>query len=193
MDSTKLIINGGKVAATGTETVNTLFFGATQQAAGTWGATGSGATHIDDVHFSGTGGVVSVLTASANDYATWGSSYLPTDVSVPTADSDGDGMSNFREYAFGLNPTLGSSVNPVTVPLNKITGMFSYTRRATPLTTGLTYTVQTSTDLASRPTDVTATQTVTGTVGDVQTVDVILSRAIPLTAPSIFVRVKATP
>ena len=192
-DSTKLIINGGRVAATGTETVNTLFFGATQQAAGTWGATGSGATHIDDVHFSGTGGVVNVLTASANDYATWGSSYLPTDVSVPTADSDGDGMSNFREYAFGLNPTLGSSVNPVTVPLNKITGMFSYTRRATPLTTGLTYTVQTSTDLASRPTDVTATQTVTGTVGDVQTVDVILSRAIPLTAPSIFVRVKATP
>ena len=129
----------------------------------------------------------------ATDYDTWAAVYLPTDVSDPAGDNDGDGLSNQEEYAFGLNPTLGTSVNPITVPLNKTTGMFTYTRRATPAASGLTYTVQTSTDLAAWPTDVTATQTVTGTVGDVQTVDVTLSGTIPLTAPSIFVRVKAAP
>ena len=50
----------------------------------------------------------------------------------------------------------------------------------------------TSTDLSIWPTDVTATRTVTGTVGHVQTVDVTVTGA-PLTAPSIFVRVKAAP
>ena len=154
----------------------------------TWTKTASGKTWT----FVESTGVLTLTSGS--DYTTWSAAYLPgADVSNPAADNDGDGLTNQQEYAFGLNPTLGSSVNPITVPLNKTTGMFTYTRRATPLTTGLTYTVQTSTDLAAWPTDVTATQTVTGTVGDVQTVEVTLSGAIPLTAPSIFVRVKATP
>ena len=154
----------------------------------TWTKTASGKTWT----FVESTGVLTLTSGS--DYTTWAAAYLPgADVSNPAADNDGDGLTNQQEYAFGLNPTLGSSVNPITVPLNKTTGMFTYTRRATPLTTGLTYTVQTSTDLVAWPTDATATQTVTGTVGDVQTVDVTLSGAIPLTAPSIFVRVKATP
>jgi hypothetical protein len=102
-------------------------------------------------------------------------------------------LNNQQEYAFGLNPTLGSSVNPVTVPLDKTTGMFTYTRRATPAASGLTYIVQTSTDLVTWTPDATAVQTVTGTASEVQTVDVTLSGTIPLTAPSIFVRIKAAP
>ncbi|WP_035614063.1 autotransporter-associated beta strand repeat-containing protein [Haloferula sp. BvORR071] len=65
-DSTKLVIDGGKVAPSGTETVDTLFFGALQQAAGTWGAPGSGADHIDDNRFSGSAGVVKVQPWSVN-------------------------------------------------------------------------------------------------------------------------------
>lgn len=129
-----------------------------------------------------------------SEYATWASGYLPgADVSNPAADNDGDGLTNQQEYAFGLNPTLGSSVNPITVPLDKTNGMFTYTRHATPASSGLTYVVQTSTDLVTWTTDASATQAFIGTVGGVQTVEVTLSAAIPLTAPTIFVRVKATP
>ena len=189
-DTNKLVIGGGKVAATGTETVNTLFFGAVQQAAGTWGATGSGATNIDDVRFSGNTGVVNVLTGSVDDYATWAASFTPTDVSIPTADSDGDGMTNQQEYAFGLNPTSGASVSPITSPLNKTTGMFSYTRRATPALTGLTYTVLTSTNLVTWTPDAGAVAESVVTAGDVQTVTFTVAN--PAVNGLLFVRVKAS-
>ncbi len=190
-DTGKLVIGGGKVQATGTETVNTLFFGAVQQAAGTWGFTGSGATNIDTVHFSGTTGVVNVLTGPAIDYATWAASYLPTDVSVPTGDPDGDGMTNQQEYAFGLNPTSGASVSPITAPLNQATGMFSYTRRATPALTGLTYTVLTSTNLVTWTLDAGAVPESVVTAGDVQTVTFTVSN--PAVDGKLFVQVKAAP
>ena len=140
--------------------------------------------------------LIPVTAPTGNDYDTWISNYpsitAPAD-KLSTADPDGDGLTNQQEYAFGLIPSSGSSVNPVTVPLDKTTGTFTYTRRETPLITGLTYSVQTSTDLATWTTDATATQTVTGTASGVQTVQVTLSGAIPITAPSIFVRIKATP
>ena len=154
----------------------------------TWTKTASGKTWT----FVESTGVLT-LTSDGNDYTTWAAGFGPADVSNPAGDNDGDGLTNQKEYAFGLNPTLGSSANPITVPLNKTTGTFSYTRRATPLTTGLTYTVQTSTDLATWPVNVTAMQTVTGTVGDVETVQVTLGGTIPLTAPKFFVRVQAVP
>jgi autotransporter-associated beta strand protein len=48
----------------GNNTVNTLTVDGVQQAAGTYGATGSGAAHIDDVHFAGSG-VLNVTTRPA--------------------------------------------------------------------------------------------------------------------------------
>jgi autotransporter-associated beta strand protein len=193
-DLGKLILSGGSVAATGTETVTTLFFGAVQQAAGTWGATGSGATHIDDVHFSGTTGMVSVLVgpSAVSDFDAWLGTFstitLPAD-KLPTADPDGDGMTNQQEYAFGLNPASASSANPIAASLSSTTGKFSYTRRATPATTGLIYTILTSPNLVTWTEDVGAAQTVV-TSSNVETVTFTLSNTA--TTGKMFVRVKAS-
>ncbi|MDP3850397.1 MAG: hypothetical protein Q8Q59_07840 [Luteolibacter sp.] len=131
-----------------------------------------------------------ILTkVSGSDYDTWAATYLPAIVTNPAADLDNDGLTNQQEYAFGLNPTLGSSVNPITVPLNKTTGTFTYTRRKLSLVTPLAYTVKTSTDLAIWTPASISGESIT-TAGDIETVVVTLSGA-PLGAPKLFVRVSA--
>jgi hypothetical protein len=101
-------------------------------------------------------------------------------------------MTNQQEYAFGLDPTKGSSVNPIIGPPDKTSGMFKYTRRATPATTGLTYTVWTSTNLTvwTKDDDASTGQTVESTSGEVETVVVTLTGA-PLTEAKLFMRVTA--
>ncbi len=124
----------------------------------------------------------------ANDYNSWLAlfTFAPGADTTPTGDPDGDGLNNQQEYAFGLNPTSGSSVNPVTVPLSG--SAFSYTRRAT---SGLTYTVWTSTTLAGWVQDNGAIQNPLGTPdgNGVQTVAVTLT-ATPV-GGKLFVRVQA--
>jgi hypothetical protein len=128
-------------------------------------------------------------TAPVNDYGTWATDYLPSDVSVSAADFDGDGLTNQQEYAFALNPTSGSSVNPIKVALDTSAGTFSYARRD-PALTGLSYAVFTSTDLTTWTLDVGAVQAAGAPAAGVQTVAVTLSSAL-LTAPKLFVRVRA--
>jgi hypothetical protein len=124
------------------------------------------------------------------DYDSWalsfGSGFTDTQ---PGSDPDGDGMTNQQEYAFGLNPTTGSSVNPITAQPNKANGTFSYTRRATPASTGLGYTVLTSTDLVTWTPDAAVGETI-AISGAVETVTFSLSPAL-LEAPKLFVRVQA--
>jgi autotransporter-associated beta strand protein len=128
----------------------------------------------------------------SDPFAAWIGTNYPT-LSNKTAggDPDGDGMSNQAEFAFGLNPSSSSSCNPIKVPFDKTSGTFSYTRRATPASTGLAYTVWTSTDLKTWTQDSAASagQTVSATNGDVQTVAVHVTTAP--TAGKLFVRVKA--
>ncbi|MCX6879983.1 MAG: hypothetical protein NTW21_40210 [Verrucomicrobia bacterium] len=121
-------------------------------------------------------------------YADWAATKYPTaDLTDPTADLDRDGMSNFGEYAFGLDPTTGSSVNPNTAPLDKGTHKFRYTRTEN---TGLSYTVWTSADLQAWNGPATVTETVVGTPSEgVETVEVTLTA--PPAGDELFVRVQA--
>lgn len=125
-------------------------------------------------------------------FAAWiNTNYPGLSDKTTSGDPDGDGMSNYREFAFGLNPGSGTSVSPITALPNKTTGIFSYTR-LNPAVSGLTYKVMTSTNLVDWTLDAGATagQSVTATSGDVQTMQVTLSGA-PLAAPQLFVRVGA--
>ena len=98
-------------------------------------------------------------------------------------------MSNDTERLFGLNPTRSSS-NPVSSTDSlKAAGTLTYTRR-TPSLSGATYTIWTSTDLTTWTQDTGATQTVTTTADNVQTITVTLSPSL-LSSGRRFVRVQA--
>ena len=155
----------------------------TQVTPGVWELPVTGAKWV----FTKATGSLTYVNA-ATPYETWGSAY-GLGAGSEGGDLDNDGLTNFQEFAFGLIPNSGSSVNPITVQLVKSTGQFTYQRLNG---SGLTYTVWTSPDLVNWSEDTTATagQAVTGTVGDVQTVVVTLTGA-PLSATKLFVRVKA--
>jgi autotransporter-associated beta strand protein len=121
------------------------------------------------------------------DYDTWKTANSVT--GGPAADDDGDGVKNFDEYAFGLNPKSGASANPVSSPLNKTTGIFKYTRRKQSLT-GLAYTYESSTTLAGAWPSFTP-DSVTSNGGDpVEEITVAVPNAL-LANPALFIRVKA--
>ena len=102
---------------------------------------------------------------------------------TPTGDPDGDGLTNQQEFAFGLDPTSGASVNPCTPLLGT---QFSYTRRAA---SGLSYTVEYSTDLTTwNPATASESPGAVKSNG-IQTVTVTVSN--PALNGKLFVRVKA--
>ena len=180
-DSGKLTITSGKVAATGTEVVDTLYFGATQQASGTWGATGSGATHIDDTRFSGTAGVVSVTSGpSLTGYALWASVNAGNETS--DLDFDKDGMENGVEYFMGAT---GSSftANPGVVG-----GAVTWTNGGNIPSGdyGTQFVVQTSTDLAVWTNILITDPNLSNTAGSV-------TYTLPTGGGKLFVRLKVTP
>ncbi len=106
---------------------------------------------------------------------------------LPEADPDGDGLTNFQEFAFGLNPVLATSANPISAPLDKANHTFSYTRLST---SGLAYTVWTSTDLQTW----TGPAVVTENIGTPNS-DGVVTVEVTLTSPppggNLFVRVAA--
>lgn len=132
--------------------------------------------------------VIKLVTAST-PYDTWINGYpsITGLDKLSTADPDNDGLTNFDEFAFGLIPDSGSSVNPITLQLSKTNGQFTYQRLAA---SGLTYTIWTSDNLAVWTEDTGAVQTASP-AGANQSVLVTLSATAPLAAPKTFVRVKA--
>jgi hypothetical protein len=134
--------------------------------------------------------LVEVAGGTVSDYDTWAGTGGYNLSGGPAEDDDGDSLSNFMEYAFGLNPTSGLSVNPITRQLDKTTGIFRYTRRATPTTTGVNYIYEWSTTL-SEPWGVftpdSASSNLASPVEEI-TVDV---PDVLLSNPKLFLRVRA--
>ena len=142
---------------------------------------------IGDWSFSESTGELSLLVA--DDYLAWCATYGLV-AGSENGDLDGDGLTNFEEYAFGLIPNSGASVNPISVGLDKTAKTFSYTRRRSDLA-GLDYSVWFSTDLAGWSKDTAATQGTPVVVGDVETVTVTLSNLPGNPLPSkLFIQVR---
>ena len=199
LGSGPLAINGKvNLNYAGTRIVSSLKIGGVVKTAfGTYGTTASGATFKDDTYFispagSSNAGTVTLAPAVVSNYDTWltGFTFAPGADKTTTGDPDGDGVTNQMEFAFGLNPTLGTSTNPITQQLDKVTGNFQYTRRATPAATGITYVVLTSSDLVAW-TPGGATETGFTTAGDIETVTVNVTT--PAVGGKLFVRVEAKP
>jgi hypothetical protein len=126
-----------------------------------------------------------------NDYDAWadlfGAAFTSRD---PGADPDGDGLTNFEEYLFGLNPASGASASPVLAPFDPRTGTFGYTRRK-PSLSNATYVHEWSATLAVGGW--------TAFTGDLDTVDQsdqveVVTVGLPaslLSEPQLFVRVRA--
>jgi len=125
---------------------------------------------------------------TGTDYDTWATSTGV--VGGANDDDDGDGRSNFDEYAFGLNPTSGASVNPYTAPFDKSTGTFSYSRRLTSLT-NLSYTYESSTTLQEGSWTPFTPETETSNSGNPIEVITIGVPAVLLAEPELYIRVKA--
>ena len=120
------------------------------------------------------------------DYSDWATNYPGAEVSDPSADLDGDGLTNDEERIWGLNPTSSLSLKPITY--NPALETYNYTRRD-PSLTGITYSVWTSTDLVTWIEDTGATQTPGTVVDEIQSVMITLT-ATPVNG-RLFVRMEA--
>jgi hypothetical protein len=61
-------------------------------------------TESGDVSFITSGG-----NLPATPYESWAAEYAPAALSDKNADFDGDGFTNFQEFAFGTDPTIGNA------------------------------------------------------------------------------------
>jgi autotransporter-associated beta strand protein len=116
-NSNKLVLDGGKVDLTGAETVGSLFFGAVQQAAGTYSATGAGGT-IASSNFTGTGTlIVTSGPPVVSGYSTWAA--VNAGSQAADLDFDKDGMPNGVEYFMGQTGST-FTVNPSVVTVGGV-------------------------------------------------------------------------
>ena len=155
------------------------------------GGGGAGSRYsIADAGSGGSGIVIVAYSSSVSSaYMTWAATIPGFTDTDPTHDPDCDGLTNFQEFAFGLDPTNGASVNPITASLDKSAHTFSYTRWAA---SGLGYTVWVSSDLYGwtrvLPADMTENVGIADRKGGA-TVKVTLTK--PPVGDKLFVRVQA--
>ena len=155
-DGAEVVIDASAVLnlnflAANTDTVNKLTIGGTQKAAGTWGATGSGAANIDNVHFSGTG-TLTVTTGPAGGYASWIDTPafgLTAGQKGISADPDFDGIANLLEFVLNGNPSTSDSAILPDLVVTATHFEFTFTRRDDSLSPETIQTFQYGTDLTN--------------------------------------------
>ncbi len=132
------------LAYAGTDTVDKLFIGGIQLAAGVYGPSA-----INRPEIIGTGTLTVTSSPPGQNFASWiaGANFtngpIPVDKRGPNVDFDNDGISNLVEFAIaGQDPTVA---NPSTGTFTL--GTLSFSKR--PGTSGLTYAIQQSTDLGN--------------------------------------------
>jgi hypothetical protein len=164
-----VVLNGGKVEVTGTETVGALYYGATAQATGTYGSTTSGATFQDDSRFSGTG----VLVVGGGGFGSWISGFgLAAGDQDPTDDPDNDGLDNALEWVLGGNPatTMDSKKLP-TVSTSGGNLVFTFKRDQASKVVGTAVAIQVGTSLIAWPDSFTVGNDTAGSTAGVTVTD----------------------
>jgi autotransporter-associated beta strand protein len=181
-DSSSVIIAGAgtlHLNYNGTDTVSALTFAGIARPPGVYSSANSS--------FITGPGMLTVSTGPATDYEGWVEFHAIT--TGQSGDDDHDGLNNLAEYAFGLDPQSGASVQPVIELPTNSSGTFTYTRRHKSLTS-MNYTVWYSTDLGTWAKDSGATEGSPVVSGDLETVPVILSSGL-LSNPKLFIQVRA--
>jgi len=136
-------------------------------------------------------GLIESASTATSDYETWDEVEYPgVDLGDPNADYDGDGLINDEERIWGLDPTSGSSVNPISVPLDATNGTLSYTRR-NPSLSGISYSYEWSATLAAAGWTAFSPAENPDGASPVESVEITLDAEL-LAKPELFVRVVAT-
>ena len=178
-----IVVSGARLDLnyTGTDTIDELWLGGVRKSPGIYSSANGGG------FLTGTG-TLTVTTGPPSDYDIWAAANHVT--GGVQGDDDHDGLSNFTEYAFGLDPQNGASVSPGPASPDPASGTLTYTRRKTSLT-GLTHHIWTSTNLINWSEDHGAIQTSVPIPGtDKETVEIKLSPA-SLNAERLFVRIQS--
>ncbi len=163
---------------TGTDTIYELSLGGLRKSPGVYSSNNSNG-------FLTGSGTLTVTSGPPSDFDFWAESHNLEGDSL--GDDDHDNLTNFTEYAFGLDPKNSGSSNPYLSYPQSGTGAFTYTRRKTSLS-GLTFKVWRSADLTSWSEDIEAIQSIIGFSGDSEIVEVTLSPPLH-TNNSLFVRI----
>jgi polygalacturonase len=173
------------LTSTGTDNVDKLVIGSTQQANGVYGKVGSASPVIGISQITGDG-TLTVGTVTPPGFSSWITGTFANGTVAPAqqgqaADPDGDGVSNLLEYAIaGLDPTV-----PNGTPGTFAGNLLSYSKRL-PLDATLSYKIEQSVDLGVTP----WAEVPAGVdyVNDGTTI----SYALPTTLPRNFIRLKVT-
>jgi len=149
-DTGKLAINGGGVVSVfSNEDVQSLYINGVAQPTGTYGASGSGATHIDDTHFTGSG----YVNVTGSGYTSWiGGFGLAIGDQDPGDDPDKDGVSNALEWVLGGNPA--SVMDAAKLPVVTTAGgnlVFTFKRDQDSKVAGTTVVIDVGTTLGTWP------------------------------------------
>ena len=128
----------------GTDTVDKLVIGNTQQPAGVYGKVGSASPVIGISQIIGDGTLT--VGAGTSNFASWANDPLKGNIpgEPATGDFDNDGISNIVEYALGLNPRVSSQ------PAGVLSGnTITFTKGADAIANGdVSWVIETSVTLA---------------------------------------------